>query len=82
MFQHVPRTSILVLGLTGTSLTAVESQFLEPYTASARKKFIQDKYFNGDKKRWQSAGLAEAQRTAEAVREGALSFRYLDALRC
>ena len=69
----------VVLSLADGSLTAVESKFLEPYGASAKRRTIQEKYFNGDAKRWQAAGLVGAQRVAEAVRDGKVSFEYLDA---
>lgn len=69
----------VVLTLTDGSLTAVESKFLEPYGASAKKKTIQEKYFRGGIRRWQATGLVGAQRVAEAVRDGKVSFEYLDA---
>lgn len=69
----------VILRLTDGSITAVESKFLEPYGASAKKKTIQGKYFSGGARRWQAAGLAGAQRVAEGVQVGKVSFEYLDA---
>jgi hypothetical protein len=69
----------VVLSLTNGSLTAVESKFLEPYGASAKKKIIQAKYFSEDARRWQAAGLPGAQRLAEGIRDGKVCFEYLDA---
>ncbi len=67
----------VVLTLTTGRTIAIESKFLEPFTAHARATFS-DSYFPESTPLWQAAGFSRCQALAEALHSGTHATRWLD----
>lgn len=68
----------VVLGLSDDSIVAIESKFLEPY-GSPHASGFKPKYFEDPAGEWSRRGLSACQAVAEAIQQGDISFRWLNA---
>jgi hypothetical protein len=72
-----PNVDVVLKCADGT-LFGIECKFTEPYNPSKTKTFLKPKYFHDGHCLWSEAGLPGCQSVAEAVRNGAHSFKILD----
>lgn len=69
----------LLLTTAGPLTWGVESKFTEPFGNGQSRPPFRESYFKPEVGRWNGLGLPACQKLAEGLRDGVLSFKYLDA---
>lgn len=73
----IPPNLDVVLDLADGSIVAIESKFLEPYSAHAHG--FKEKYFENPDELWAGSGFANCQALAGRLQSGETAFRWLNA---
>jgi hypothetical protein len=71
-----PNLDIVLQPASGPTL-AIESKFLEPYTAGTRKAGFKGKYFKSESGLWSDLGYPSCQKLAKSLYEGDYSSTWL-----